>query len=241
MVIVRENTEGEYSSIGGRMYAGTEREIVMQETVMSRIGVDRVLRFAFELAVRAREAPDQRHQEQRHRHHHALLGRARGGHGQAYPDVTVDQFHIDILTAHFVQRPDFFDVVVAATCSATSCPTWAGLHRHHRHRPQRQPEPRRALPLAVRAGARLGARHRRPRHRQPDRPDLERRHDAGPPGPPRRARKGGTVSLVGFGSFAVTKRPARKGRNPRTGAEIKIKAAKVPKFRPGKALKDALN
>jgi DNA-binding protein HU-beta len=54
-------------------------------------------------------------------------------------------------------------------------------------------------------------------------------------------KKGGTVSLVGFGSFAVTKRPARKGRNPQTGAEIKIKAAKVPKFRPGKALKDALN
>lgn len=54
-------------------------------------------------------------------------------------------------------------------------------------------------------------------------------------------KKGGTVSLVGFGSFAVTKRPARMGRNPQSGAEIKIKAAKVPKFRPGKALKDALN
>ena len=54
-------------------------------------------------------------------------------------------------------------------------------------------------------------------------------------------RKGDSVSLVGFGSFVVTKRPARKGRNPRTGEEIKIKAAKVPKFRPGKALKDALN
>jgi len=54
-------------------------------------------------------------------------------------------------------------------------------------------------------------------------------------------KKGGTVSLVGFGSFSVTKRPARTGRNPRTGATIKIKSAKVPKFRPGKALKDALN
>ena len=54
-------------------------------------------------------------------------------------------------------------------------------------------------------------------------------------------KRGGTVSLVGFGSFAVTKRAARAGRNPRTGATIKIKAAKVPKFRPGKALKDALN
>lgn len=54
-------------------------------------------------------------------------------------------------------------------------------------------------------------------------------------------KKGGTVSLVGFGTFAVTKRAARTGRNPRTGATLKIKAAKVPKFRPGKALKDALN
>ena len=54
-------------------------------------------------------------------------------------------------------------------------------------------------------------------------------------------KKGGTVSLVGFGTFAVGKRAARKGRNPRTGAEIKIKAAKIPQFRPGKGLKDALN
>lgn len=53
-------------------------------------------------------------------------------------------------------------------------------------------------------------------------------------------KKGGTVSVVGFGTFSVTKRAARSGRNPRTGATIKIKASKVPKFRPGKALKDAL-
>ena len=54
-------------------------------------------------------------------------------------------------------------------------------------------------------------------------------------------KKGGSVSLVGFGTFAVGERAARTGRNPQTGASIKIKAAKVPKFRPGKALKDALN
>ncbi|RCX11597.1 HU family DNA-binding protein [Extensimonas vulgaris] len=54
-------------------------------------------------------------------------------------------------------------------------------------------------------------------------------------------KEGGSVSLVGFGTFSVGKRAARVGRNPRTGAEIKIKAAKVPKFRPGKALKDAIN
>jgi DNA-binding protein HU-beta len=54
-------------------------------------------------------------------------------------------------------------------------------------------------------------------------------------------KKGGSVTLVGFGTFAVAKRAARTGRNPRTGDAIKIKAAKLPKFRPGKALKDALN
>ena len=54
-------------------------------------------------------------------------------------------------------------------------------------------------------------------------------------------KKGGTVALVGFGTFAVTKRAARKGRNPRTGAEIKIKAARIPRFRPGKGMKDAVN
>jgi DNA-binding protein HU-beta len=54
-------------------------------------------------------------------------------------------------------------------------------------------------------------------------------------------KKGDTVTLVGFGSFSVGKRAARTGRNPRTGAAIKIKAAKVPKFKPGKALKEAVN
>ena len=54
-------------------------------------------------------------------------------------------------------------------------------------------------------------------------------------------KKGDTVTLVGFGTFSVSKRAARTGRNPRTGAPLKIKAAKVPRFKPGKGLKDALN
>ncbi|MDR3370230.1 tartrate dehydrogenase [Rhodoferax sp.] len=115
MVIVRENTEGEYSSIGGRMYADTEREIVVQETVMSRVGVDRVLKFAFDLA------------QSRPKKHLTSATKSNGiaitmpywdervaEMAKAYPDVTVDKFHIDILTAHFVQRPDFFDVVVGS-------------------------------------------------------------------------------------------------------------------------------
>ena len=115
MYIVRENTEGEYSSIGGRMYEGTAREIVVQETVMSRVGVDRVLKFAFELA------------QSRPKKHLTSATKSNGisitmpywdervaAMAKNYPGVALDKFHIDILTAHFVQRPDFFDVVVAS-------------------------------------------------------------------------------------------------------------------------------
>jgi len=114
-LIVRENTEGEYSSIGGRMFAGTEREFVLQEAVFTRTGVDRIVRFAFELA------------SKRSRRHLTSATKSNGisismpywdervaAIAREYPDVTVDKFHIDILTAHFVQRPTHFDVVVAS-------------------------------------------------------------------------------------------------------------------------------
>lgn len=113
--VVRENTEGEYSSIGGRIFPGTEREVVMQETVMTRIGVDRILKFAFELAQR------------RGRKHVTSATKSNGiaitmpfwdermeAMAARYPDVACDKYHIDILTAHFVQHPDWFDVVVAS-------------------------------------------------------------------------------------------------------------------------------
>jgi tartrate dehydrogenase/decarboxylase/D-malate dehydrogenase len=115
MWIVRENTEGEYSSIGGRMFEGTEREVVTQQSTFSRQGVDRVLKFAFELAM------------QRPRRKLTSATKSNGisitmpywdervkAMSAAYPQVSVDQFHIDILTAHFVQRPQHFDVVVAS-------------------------------------------------------------------------------------------------------------------------------
>ncbi len=115
MWIVRENTEGEYSSVGGRMYEGTAREIVLQETIMSRQGVDRVLKFAFDLAA------------SRPRRKLTSATKSNGisitmpywdervkAMAQAYPQVAVEQFHIDILAAHFVQRPQQFDVVVAS-------------------------------------------------------------------------------------------------------------------------------
>lgn len=115
MMIVRENTEGEYSSVGGRMYQGTDREIVVQETVMSKVGIDRVQKFAFELAkTRSRKKLtsatksngisitmpywDERFEENK----------------KAFPDIETDQYHIDILTARFVLTPEWFDVVVGS-------------------------------------------------------------------------------------------------------------------------------
>src|SRR5512135_394015 len=114
-VVVRENTEGEYSSVGGRMFEGTDREVVFQESVFTRKGVDRVMRYAFELA-RTRKA---KHVTSATKSNGISITmpywderfKAVAAH---YPDIRTDQFHIDILTAHFVRFPDRFDVVVAS-------------------------------------------------------------------------------------------------------------------------------
>jgi tartrate dehydrogenase/decarboxylase/D-malate dehydrogenase len=112
--VVRENTEGEYSAVGGIMFPGTEREVAVQETVMSRFGTNRILKFAFELA------------QKRPKKHLTSATKSNGiaitmpwwdervaEMAQHYPDVRVDKYHIDILTANFVLHPDWFDVVVA--------------------------------------------------------------------------------------------------------------------------------
>ncbi len=113
--VVRENNEGEYSSMGGRMYGGTEQEFVTQLSVFSRKGTDRIMRYAFELA------------RTRRKKHVTSATKSNGiaitmpywderfkAIAAEYPDVQTSQFHIDILTAHFVQHPDWFDVVVGS-------------------------------------------------------------------------------------------------------------------------------
>ena len=114
-MIVRENVEGEYSEIGGRLYAGTEEEMAIQESVFTRKGVDRILKYAFQLA------------NQRPAKHLTAATKSNGiihtmpywdervtAMAKNYPNVNWDKFHIDILTAHFVQNPDWFDVVVGS-------------------------------------------------------------------------------------------------------------------------------
>lgn len=114
-IVIRENNEGEYSAIGGRMFEGTDREMALQQTIFTRHGTDRILRYAFELANR------------RAKKHLTSATKSNGiihtmpywdervrAVAKDYPKVKVDQFHIDILTAHFVMHPDWFDVVVGS-------------------------------------------------------------------------------------------------------------------------------
>ncbi len=114
-LIVRENNEGEYSEIGGRLYAGTDDEVVVQQSIFTRRGCERIMRYAFELA------------QTRERKHLTSATKSNGiihsmpywderfeAISKDYPDVTTDKFHIDILSAHFVLHPDRFDVVVGS-------------------------------------------------------------------------------------------------------------------------------
>jgi tartrate dehydrogenase/decarboxylase / D-malate dehydrogenase len=113
-VIVRENCEGEYSNVGGRTYEGMPGELAVQQAIFTRLGVTRIVRYAFELA--------------RTRKKHLTSATKSNGIiftmpfwdeifrevAKDYPDVRTDQYHIDILTAHFVRHPDWFDVVVGS-------------------------------------------------------------------------------------------------------------------------------
>jgi len=114
-VVVRENTEGEYSSVGGRVFEGTERETVFQQSIFTRHGVDRILAYAFDLA------------EKRAKKHVTSATKSNGisitmpywderfrAMAARHAGVRADQYHIDILCAHFVQRPQIFDVVVGS-------------------------------------------------------------------------------------------------------------------------------
>ena len=114
-VIVRENNEGEYSEIGGRLYSGTDAEMAVQETVFTKRGVDRVMRYAFELAS-TREA---RHLSSATKSNAMIYSmpfwdERFAAISREYPQVKTDQYHIDIFAANLVLHPDWFDVVVAS-------------------------------------------------------------------------------------------------------------------------------
>jgi tartrate dehydrogenase/decarboxylase/D-malate dehydrogenase len=115
MVIVRENNEGEYSEIGGRLYKGTDEELAVQQAIFTRKGCDRVMRYAFELArTRPRRHVTSATKSNGIIHSMPYWDERFAAMARQYPDVKTAQFRIDILAAHFVQHPDWFDVVVAS-------------------------------------------------------------------------------------------------------------------------------
>ncbi len=113
--VVRENNEGEYSNIGGRMYEGTELEMCMQENIFTKKGCERIMRYAFDLA-QSRSAKHLTSATKSNGISHTMpyWDERFAAVSAEYPDVETDQYHIDILTAHFVQHPDWFDVVVGS-------------------------------------------------------------------------------------------------------------------------------
>ena len=113
--VVRENTEGEYSSVGGRMFEGTDREFVSQQSVFTRKGTDRILKFAFDLAMtRPKKHLTSATKSNGIIHTMPYWDERFAEMGKSYPEIRTDQYHIDILCAHFVQHPDWFDVVVGS-------------------------------------------------------------------------------------------------------------------------------
>ena len=112
--VVRENPEGEYSSIGGRAFPGTDREVVLQESVFTRHGTDRIIRFAFELAKKRKKQLTSATKSNGIFISMPYWDERVEAVSADYPDVAVKKFHIDILSAHFVRNPHWFDVVVAS-------------------------------------------------------------------------------------------------------------------------------
>ena len=113
--VVRENVEGEYSAIGGIQYEGTEYEVVSQQSIFTRRGTDRILRYAFELA-QSRNAKHLTSATKSNGIIHSMpyWDQRVAEMATNYPEVKLDQYHIDILTAHFVRMPEHFDVVVGS-------------------------------------------------------------------------------------------------------------------------------
>ena len=113
--VVRENNEGEYSEIGGRLYQGTDAELVVQQSIFTRRGTDRIIRYAFELArARGRKKVTSATKSNGIIHSMPYWDERFATVAADYPDIETDQYHIDILSAHFVLHPDWFDVVVAS-------------------------------------------------------------------------------------------------------------------------------
>ena len=179
MLIVRENTEGEYSNIGGVKDSGTENERAVQESVFTRKGIDRILRYAFEAAS--------------HRRGHVTSATKSNGiaitmpywderfaaMAMEFPTIKTAQGHIDILSAQFVRNPQYFDVVVGSNLLGDILSDLgASLRRNDCNRAVGKHQTRTRIPFDIRTGAWFRARYLREENRQSSRTNLVRSYDA---------------------------------------------------------------
>ena len=191
MICVRENSEGEYCGIGGRLHAGTPDELAEQTGIFTRRGIERIARYAFELArTRPRKMLASATKSNALQHAMVLWDEVVADVAKDFPDVTLRKYHVDALAARMITHPQTLDVIVASNLfgdiltdigSAISGSLGVGPERQHQSGPDDA--------VDVRADSRLGARHRRQGDREPDRGDLGRRDDARPSRRARRARQ----------------------------------------------------
>ncbi len=210
MLVYRENTEGEYAPVGGRLYVGTPNETAIQTSVFTRRGCQRIMRAAFAGARTRRKKLTSITKSNAQQHTLGLWDECFQEVAKEFPDVEARPLLVDAAAMDFVRKPETFDVVVASNLFGDIL-TDLMRHGDRQRRPgrQRQHQPRAHLPQHVRACPRLRPRHRRQRHRQPPRSHPVRETDAGSPGPtprgqapPRCSRSGaesGQDADAGFG------------------------------------------
>ena len=190
-VCVRENTEGEYSGVGGRVHVGTDHEVALQSIVFTRTAVERIIRYAFDYAqTHGRTSVTSITKSNAMQYNMVFWDEVFAEVAQDYPNIATSKYHVDAAAARFVTSPESFDVVVASNLFADILTDLGGaLQGSLGAAAQRQYRSHPTLPGHVRAGARLRAGYSWQEHCQSAGGYLGGRHDAGLP---RRARSGRT-------------------------------------------------
>ena len=189
MVCVRENSEGEYGGIGGRVHAGRPNESAQQLSVFTRHGIERIARYGFETAMkRPRKLLASATKSNALNYSMVLWDQVVDEVAKDYPAVSWRKYHVDALAARMVTDPGSIDVILASNLFGDILTDLgAAVSGSLGIAPERQHQPGAEAPVDVRADPRIGARHQGQGDRQSDRRDLGRRADAGSP---RRARPG---------------------------------------------------
>jgi tartrate dehydrogenase/decarboxylase/D-malate dehydrogenase len=204
MLFVRENTEGEYSGVGGRAHTGLDNEVGIETSVFTRSGVERVLRHAFELAAGRRGVLTSATKSNASRYGYVLWDEVADEVAAEFPNVSYERVLVDALAARMVRDPASLDVVVASNLFGDILTDLGGRDPgRHGDGGERQHRARIGRAGPLRAGARLGARHRRPGHREPRGRRLERSADARAP-----RRAGSCGDADGRARGRVPRRPA---------------------------------